>query len=77
MWGLTGDAGDETLCHSTGRCAPSTSYSPPSTTDGDPATILTVSISKGRDFPFSGAVDALVINDQTFDFEPLGVVTTP
>ena len=76
--GLTGGGGPRRdVRPATGRCAPSLTYSPHSTTDGDPATILTASIRKGRDFPFSGAVDALVINDQTFDFEPLGVVTTP
>jgi len=37
------------------------------------ATLLTAQITKGRDFAFSGAVDALVIGDTTYDFEPLGV----
>ena len=40
---------------------------------GDDATILTAQISKGRDYAFSGAVDALKINAETYDFEPLGV----
>jgi hypothetical protein len=45
--------------------------------DGAPdATILTVQVGKGRDFAFSGAVDSLIINDQKFDFEPFGVITT-
>jgi hypothetical protein len=42
---------------------------------GEPATVLTAQITKGRDFVFSGAVDALRINNQKFDFEPLGVRT--
>ena len=40
------------------------------------ATVYTVSISKGRDNAFSGAVDKLVINNDTYDFEPLGVTKT-
>ncbi|MGD9694389.1 MAG: hypothetical protein AB7V42_01875 [Thermoleophilia bacterium] len=34
------------------------------------ATILTVAISKGRDNSWHGAVDALRINDDVYDFEP-------
>jgi hypothetical protein len=44
------------------------------------ATLLTVQITKGRDpgRPFSGAVDALQINNAVYDFEPFGVSqTTP
>ena len=44
-------------------------------TQGD-ATVLTVQITKGRDYAFSGAVDALVIGATTYDFEPLGVIAT-
>ena len=45
--------------------------------DGAPdALILTVQVGKGRDFAFSGAVDSLVINNEKFDFEPFGVITT-
>ena len=40
------------------------------------ATLFTVQITKGRDFAFSGAVDALVLGDTTYDFEPLGVYAT-
>ena len=32
--------------------------------------------SKGTDFAFSGAVDALQINDVVYDFEPNGVFET-
>jgi hypothetical protein len=32
-------------------------------------------VTKGRDYAFSGAVDALRINNQVFDFEPFGVYT--
>ena len=42
------------------------------------ATLYTVQISKGRDWAFSGAVDALQINNAVYDFEPFGVSqTTP
>jgi hypothetical protein len=34
-----------------------------------------LAVGKDRDFAFSGAVDALRINDKVNDFEPLGVVT--
>ena len=40
------------------------------------AKVLTVQITKGRDFAFSGAVDALVIGATTYDFEPTGVFAT-
>ena len=41
------------------------------------ALIGTVGVTKGRDFAFSGAVDALQINDTVYDFEPNGVFETP
>jgi hypothetical protein len=37
------------------------------------ATILTVQLTKGRDYAFSGAADGLRINDDVYDFEPFGV----
>lgn len=37
------------------------------------ADLLTVQLTKGRDYAFSGAADGLTINDTTFDFEPFGV----
>ena len=78
MWGLTGDAGPATGCDLQATlCTFADLLAALDDGDGEPAVILSASFSKGRDFPFSGAVDALIINDQTFDFEPLGVVTTP
>ena len=38
-----------------------------------PATILAISVAKGRDAQFQGAVDGLRINDRTYDFEADGV----
>jgi Collagen triple helix repeat (20 copies) len=37
------------------------------------ATILTVAVTKGRDFSFQGAIDGLRINNRLFDFEEDGV----
>lgn len=45
---------------------------------GTAAKILTVMITKGRDFAWQGAVDGLRINGTVYDFEPFGVYeTTP
>lgn len=41
-----------------------------------PAFILTAAVSKGKDQQYQGAVDALQINTEMFDFEPFGVQTT-
>lgn len=42
--------------------------------DGGPAaSISSIAVTKGRDFEFEGAVDALQINDTIYDFEPFGV----
>jgi hypothetical protein len=75
-WGLTGATFAGTECDINGaRCTfeQLLDY----LDDGAPdATILTVQVGKGRDFAFSGAVDSLIINDQKFDFEPFGVITT-
>ena len=38
--------------------------------------ILTLAVAKGRDYAWNGAIDALVYNDETINFEPFGVVTT-
>jgi hypothetical protein len=75
-WGLTGAAFAGTVCDiNLARCTFDQLQG--FLNDGDPpARIRTVQIGKGRDFAFSGAVDALIINDQMFDFEPFGVITT-
>ncbi len=45
---------------------------------GTGAKILTVGITKGRDFAWQGAVDGLRVNGTVYDFEPFGVQeTTP
>ncbi len=72
-WFLTGAAGTATGCNQTTLCT-FAAVKAALAADGDPAaTIYTVQITKGRDYAFSGAVDALVINAKTWDFEPFGV----
>lgn len=72
-WGLTGAAFNGTPCGINGaRCTWDEVLSYLDDT-GDDATILTAQISKGADYAFSGAVNALKINAETYDFEPLGV----
>jgi hypothetical protein len=72
-WGLTGGKFAGTKCDINGaRCtfAEMMAYL---NDGGDPATILTAGITKGRDFAWSGAVDGLRINSTVFDFEETGV----
>ncbi len=44
---------------------------------GAGATIYSVSVGKGRDFGWQGAIDGLRINGTIYDFEPFGVKTVP
>jgi len=70
-WYLTGKAGAASGCNDVTYCTlDEVRAKTPN------ATIYTAQINKGRDAAFSGAVDALVINDSTFDFEPFGVTET-
>ncbi len=68
-WYLTGAAGTETGCNQTTYCTLEQVQA-----KLPEATLYTVAISKGRDYAFSGAVDALQIGSTTYDFEPFGVV---
>jgi hypothetical protein len=43
--------------------------------EGPAVVTYSVAVTKGRDYAFSSAVDALRINNQVFDFEPFGVYT--
>ena len=71
-WYMTGAAGTRTGCTSSTYCTLE-QVRTLLNDGGAEATLLTVQIAKGRDHTFSGAVDALVINARTFDFEPWGV----
>jgi hypothetical protein len=70
-WYLTGAAGTATGCNQTTYCTLA------EVKEALPdATLFTVAITKGRDYAFSGAVDALQIGSTTYDFEPFGVIAT-
>ena len=75
-WGLTGAALNGSVCSINGPRCTFQELMTFLNDGGAAATIFTVQVGKGRDFAFSGAVDSVVINDQTYDFEPLGTVTT-
>jgi hypothetical protein len=67
-WWLTGSAGTTSGCTQATYCTLAQVKSAfPN------ASLLTVQLTKGRDYEFSGAVDALVVNNKTFDFDPFGV----
>jgi hypothetical protein len=70
-WYFTGQAGTDSGCNQTTYCtlAEAKGAFPD-------ATLMTVQVTKGRDYAFSGAVDGLTIGDTTYDFEPFGVVET-
>ena len=73
-WGLTGSLFAATPCSINGaRCTWAEVQNFLGSDGNNDATLYSVQITKGRDYAFSGAVDALVINDTTYDFEPFGV----
>ena len=67
-WYFTGAAGTTSSCNQTTYCTLDEAKAA-----FKDASLLSVAVSKGRDYAFSGAVDALVWNDTTYDFEPTGV----
>jgi hypothetical protein len=71
-WYFTGDTGTVTGCNQVTYCTLDQAQA-----QAPDATIFTVQLSRGRDFAFTGAVDALRINDSVFDFEPTGVEEVP
>ena len=72
-WGLTGAQFSADKCSLNGTRCTLAEVQALLNDGGEAATVYSIAIGKGRDFAFSGAVDALVINNKTFDFEPLGV----
>jgi hypothetical protein len=72
FWFMTGAAGTATGCNQTTTCS-FTQMQAALADGGDAATILTVGVTKGRDFEWQGAIDGLRINSQVFDFEANGV----
>ncbi|WP_243059072.1 hypothetical protein [Nocardioides sp. SR21] len=75
-WALTGAAGTATGCSTAGAYCTFAEIMDALDDGGDAATLLTVQVTKGRDYAFSGAVDKLRINNEQFDFEPFGVKKT-
>ena len=70
-WYFTGAAGAATGCDQANYCSLDDLHA-----KAPEATIWTVAFSKGRDKAFTGAVDKLVWNADTYDFEPFGVKKT-
>src|SRR5680860_52158 len=73
VWFLTGDAGTATGCTAAAPC--SFAVVQTALEDGGAEAVVTfgVTVKVASTNPFSGAVDDLIINTQTFDFEPFGV----
>ncbi len=72
-WGLTGTAFNATACSINGARCTWTEMLAYLGDGGDDAKLLTATVSKGRDYAFSGAVDALKFGGKTYDFEAAGV----
>ena len=72
-WGLTGSTFNGTPCSINGARCTWTEVLAYLNDGGDGAKVLSASVSKGRDFAFSGAVDALKFGGKTYDFEAGGV----
>lgn len=72
-WGLTGSAFNGTTCSINGARCTWTEMLDYLNDGDDDAKVLTATISKGRDYAFSGAVDALKFGGKTYDFESAGV----
>jgi hypothetical protein len=76
-WTLSGAAGRAIGCQPVGTgCTWDQIQNRLEDGDGSPARIYTLQITKGPDFAFSGAVDALRLRDQVYDFEHNGVNVT-
>jgi hypothetical protein len=68
-WYLTGGAGTTSGCHQGNLCT-FADLMLALNDGGDPPTILSVAVGKGRDNRWTGAIDGFRINDTIFDFEP-------
>jgi hypothetical protein len=77
VWGGTGAAFAGTPCDINGSLCSWTDLQAMLNDGGDPATVLSVAITKGRDQEWHGAVDGLRINDTVYDFEESGVAGQP
>ena len=78
LWGGTGPAFAGTPCDLNGaRCSWDALQAQLNDGDVTPPTILSVSITKGRDQAWHGAVDGLRLGDTLYDFEEGGVTAGP
>jgi hypothetical protein len=73
LWGGTGAAFAGQPCDQNGARCSFADLKAFLNDGGEPATIFTVGITKGRDFSWQGAVDGLRINNTVYDFEETGV----
>ncbi|MER6158718.1 hypothetical protein ABT147_24720 [Streptomyces sp. NPDC001868] len=76
-WYLTGGAGTATGCTLAAPCTFAAVKTALDQDGGDPATILTAAVGKGRDFMWIGAVDGFRVNETIYDFERWGVRPRP
>ena len=74
LWGGTGAAFTGSQCDQNGSRCTFAELQQFLDDGGDPPTIGSVAVTKGRDFSWQGAVDGLRVNDKVFDFEETGVV---
>ncbi len=74
-WSFTGATGATVGCNQTTLCTFDELQTKVAGTFPN-MQILTLAVTKGRDYAWNGAVDALVYNAETINFEPFGVVTT-
>jgi hypothetical protein len=72
-WGLTGTAFNGTACSINASRCTWTEVLAYLNDGGDDAKMLTATVSKGRDYAFSGSVDALKFGGKTYNFEAAGV----
>ena len=73
LWGLTGGAFSADKCSLNGTRCTFAEMKDFLDDGGEAATILTLSVTKGRDFAWQGAIDGLRVNSTVFDFEETGV----
>lgn len=77
LWGLTGsEFNSPATAANCGLNGPRCTFQQVKTllANGTGAVMWTAAVGKGKDYEFHGAVDALVINDETINFEPNGVI---
>jgi hypothetical protein len=77
LWGGTGAAFAGTACDINGTRCTWAQLKAMLDDGGNPATIFSIQITKGRDQEWHGAVDGLTINNTVYNFEENGVIAQP